>query len=186
MPYACLKRPSENSVSSFLQLPRPPKRIEAAPESGMPSSSTRPMGLWEWGALPGELPPAPGRAPRRTLAGLQGVGWECETRRPFSLGMEGRRGTDGLHSCSISVSAVCGSVAGRTFLPRCPQVNAREPGTGWRGDLLVKGCLNTCAGQRWEACVWEAHPQCPEGPTPRSEQVGQSLYCEGTMHGAYL
>lgn len=139
MPYAFLKQPSGNSGSSFLQLPRPPKRIEAAPESGMPSSSTRPTGLWEWGTLPVELPPAPGRASRRTLAGLQGVGWECETRRPFSLGMEGRRGTDGLHSCSISVSAVCGSVTGRTFLPRCPQVNAPEPGMGWQGGPSCQG-----------------------------------------------
>lgn len=28
-------------------------------------------------------------APRRKLAGLQGVGWERETRRPFSLGTKG-------------------------------------------------------------------------------------------------
>lgn len=171
-----------------------PKRIEAAPDCVCAFLIHEARGSAEVGlcqgfvrGLSGEPPPAAGRALRRTLAGLQGVGWECETRRPFPLGVEGWRRIDSaqLHHLPEWPCVGVGLEGPFAKMPpdRCPRTRYGSRGGG---TSLVKGCLNTCAGQREEACVGETHPQCPERQASRLEQVGTSLHHERRMPGAYL
>jgi len=63
--------------------------MEAAAESVRAFLMHEARGAVVVGALRGELPPHPaaaGRAPRRALARLQGVGWACETRNGGAAG----------------------------------------------------------------------------------------------------
>lgn len=90
----------EYTGSSFLQLLRPPKSMEAAPESVHAFLMHEAHGAVAVGALPGELPtPLRQAEPPGECWPVSRV-WAGHVRH----GMEGRQGADCLHSRIISLS----------------------------------------------------------------------------------
>lgn len=120
---------------TFLQPPRPLKFGQPSRDSRHPSEAAcafltcEACGSVETRHVVRGATTRGGQSTGRKLEGVWGVGWECNTRRPFSLGMGAGRGTAFSALPSPSV-AVCGSVGQRSLLAKMSLVNALESGTG--------------------------------------------------------
>lgn len=131
---ACFKQPSGNSVSYFPAATQTPEiwatfQRLSAPFRGRMCLPCEACGSVETRHVVRGATTRGGQSTGRKLEGVWGVDWECNTRRPFSLGMGAGRGTAFSALPSPSV-AVCGSVGQRSLLAKMSLVNALESGTG--------------------------------------------------------
>lgn len=122
-------------ISCLPAAARPPRSGQPSREPGCAWESARGPWVWEWGALPGELPPAVGRAPGGSwlVARVWAGNVKHTGRFPWAQGRPGHC----LQGLSPPAMTVRGRLARRTFAKVAPGECSRiRPG----GSLLVKGC----------------------------------------------
>lgn len=179
----------EATVWEFCFLPptaaqTPRENVGTLQSPCVPSSSVRPMWVCGSGArCRGAASCSRQKHPEESW--LVSRVWAENVRHAGCFLWERRGGGgDCLHNCIISRGGCVRECFWKDLFAKVPPGECSR--TRHWGDLLVRGHVNTRAGQRRESCVWETHSRTPEYPPFQVRAGWQALSCAGTMPGAYL